>query len=70
MAPAKRKQREAHNLDVIQGGNSATEAALAEIPLHPKSFSRDLPVSGAWFPGDPVGHRKFINVTDLSLIHI
>ncbi|GIS55866.1 MAG: hypothetical protein Ct9H90mP30_5510 [Actinomycetota bacterium] len=32
MAPAKRKQREAHNLDVIEGGNSATEAALAEIP--------------------------------------
>ena len=64
MAPAKRKQRETHNLDVIQGGNGAIEAALTEIPHHPKSFSRDLPVSGAWFPGDPVGHRKFINVTD------
>ena len=64
MAAAKREKRNMHNLDVIQGGNSATEAALAEIPLHPKRFSRDLPVSGAWFPGDPVGRRKFINVTD------
>ena len=45
MAPAKRKQMEKHNLDVIQGGNGAIEAALAEIPQHPKSFSRDLPVS-------------------------
>ena len=50
MAPAKRKQREKHNLDVIQGGNGAIEAALAEIPHHPK-VSRRPPVSGAWFLG-------------------
>ncbi|MBT95231.1 MAG: homoserine O-acetyltransferase [Acidimicrobiaceae bacterium] len=64
MASAKRKQSKKLNLDVIEGGNGAVEAALSEIPQHPKTYSRDLPVSGAWFPGDPVGHRKFINVTD------
>ena len=64
MAPAKRKQPKKPKLDVIEGGNGAVEAAIAEIPNHPKTYSRDLPVSGAWFPGDPVGHRKFINVTD------
>lgn len=64
MASAKREQSKSLNLDVIEGGNGAVEAALREIPQHPKTYSRDLPVSGAWFPGDPVGHRKFINVTD------
>jgi homoserine O-acetyltransferase len=64
MSSAKRKQSKSLNLDVIEGGNGAVEAALGEIPQHPKTYSRDLPASGAWFPGDPVGHRKFINVTD------
>ncbi|HEV8299137.1 MAG TPA: homoserine O-acetyltransferase [Acidimicrobiales bacterium] len=35
----------------------------AEPPLeHPRSFPRDLPASGAWRPGDPVGERQFLEV--------
>ncbi len=27
-------------------------------------FPMELPASGAWMPGDPVGHRRFMTVTD------
>ena len=27
-------------------------------------FATDLPASGAWSPGDPVGNRRFVTVTD------
>ena len=37
MAPAKRKQPKKPKLDVIEGGNGAVEAAIAEIPNHPKT---------------------------------
>ena len=30
---------------------------------HPRCYSPDLPASGAWEPGDPVGERKFLEVT-------
>ncbi|MET0664876.1 MAG: homoserine O-acetyltransferase, partial [Acidimicrobiales bacterium] len=29
--------------------------------------SRDLPVTGAWRPGDPVGDRRFVDVGTLEL---
>jgi homoserine O-acetyltransferase len=30
---------------------------------HPRCYSPDLPASGAWRPGDPVGRRQFLDVT-------
>ena len=36
-------------------------------PLHfdpNRRFASDLPASGAWQPGDPVGQRRFMTVTD------
>ncbi len=35
----------------------------AEDP-HPRAFPDALPVSGAWRPGDPVGDRSFVTITD------
>jgi homoserine O-acetyltransferase len=32
------------------------------VPEHPRSFPADLPASGAWRPGDPVGDRKFVTI--------
>lgn len=29
---------------------------------HPRAFPSDLPASGAWRPGDPVGDRKFVTI--------
>ena len=35
----------------------------AEPPLdQPRLFPRDLPATGAWRPGDPVGERKFLPI--------
>ena len=31
---------------------------------HPRVFPDALPVTGAWQPGHPVGHRQFITLTD------
>ena len=31
-------------------------------PVHPRSYAADLPVTGAWRPGDPVGGRQFTSV--------
>ncbi len=33
-------------------------------PPHPRAFPDALPVSGAWRPGDPVGDRSFVTITD------
>jgi homoserine O-acetyltransferase len=30
---------------------------------HPRSYSSDLPPSGAWKPGDPAGGREFLEIT-------
>ena len=38
-------------VDQFQGG-----------PVHPRSYAADLPVTGAWRPGDPVGGRQFTSV--------
>ncbi|GIR37258.1 MAG: hypothetical protein CM15mP49_26430 [Actinomycetota bacterium] len=57
------KTKGKHNLDVIQGGNGAIEAALTEIPHHPKASRETSQYQEHGFC-DPVGHRKFINVTD------
>jgi homoserine O-acetyltransferase len=29
---------------------------------HPRSFPRDLPATGAWRPGDPIGDRHFVEL--------
>jgi homoserine O-acetyltransferase len=31
---------------------------------HPKNFTPGLAVTGAWMPGDPVGDRQFVTITD------
>ena len=31
---------------------------------HPRAFPDALPPTGAWRPGDPVGNRRFANITD------
>lgn len=47
-------------------GPPADDAAATTVPSmpHPKNYSADLPVTGAWQPGDPVGKRKFVTITD------
>ena len=64
MASSRRNKTKGPALDIIEGGQGLVETAVASVPTHPKIYSRDLPVSGAWFPGDPVGHRKFVAITD------
>ena len=31
-------------------------------PVHPRAYAADLPVTGAWLTGDPVGDRRFASV--------
>ena len=31
-------------------------------PVHPRAYAAELPVTGAWRPGDPVGDRRFAPV--------
>ena len=38
-------------------------SSTAEFELLQSRFAADLPVSGAWQPGDPVGDRRFVTVT-------
>ena len=33
-------------------------------PTQPRVYPVALPVTGAWKPGDPVGHRRFITLND------
>jgi len=33
-----------------------------DLPVHPRAYTADLPVTGAWCPGDPVGDRLFAPV--------
>ena len=33
-----------------------------DVPVHPRAYSSDLPVTGAWRPGDPPGHRRFLEL--------
>ena len=33
-------------------------------PPHPRGYPDTLPASGAWRPGDPVGNRQFVTITD------
>ncbi|MBJ31659.1 MAG: homoserine O-acetyltransferase [Acidimicrobiaceae bacterium] len=35
-----------------------------DVPVHPRAYSADLPVTGAWRPGDPPGRRRFIELGD------
>lgn len=34
------------------------------MPDNPRTYSPGLPVTGAWRPGDPVGRREFVTITD------
>ena len=35
-----------------------------DLPVHPRAYTADLPVTGAWRSGDPVGDRLFAPVGD------
>jgi hypothetical protein len=64
MALVRRTKSKGLRLDIIEGGQGSQEAAISDIPAHPRNYALGLPVSGAWFPGDPVGHRHFVTITD------
>ena len=42
--------------------DSGTGTGGAGWPAHPRRYTADLPVTGAWRPGDPVGARSFVDV--------
>ena len=64
MELVRRAKSKGLRLDIIEGGQSPSEGSVNAVPAHPRDYSTDLPVSGAWFPGDPVGHRRFLTITD------
>ena len=64
MEQVRRAKSKGPRLDIIEGGQGPSEGSLNAVPAHPRNYSSDLPVSGAWFPGDPVGHRRFLTITD------
>ena len=64
MELVRRAKSKGPRLDIIEGGQSPSEGSVNAVPAHPRDYSTDLPVSGAWFPGDPVGHRRFLTITD------
>jgi homoserine O-acetyltransferase len=35
---------------------------MSAVPRHPRDYSADLPVTGAWRPGDPPGRRRFLEL--------
>ncbi len=47
---------------MVRDEASGTGADPGDLPLHPRAYDADLPVSGAWLPGDPVGNRRFVDV--------
>jgi homoserine O-acetyltransferase len=49
------------DLRVVDAGSASIESMPS--PEHPRNFSTDLPVTGAWQPGDPVGHRQFVEIS-------
>ena len=64
MELVRRAKSKGPRLDIIEGGQSPSEGSVNAVPAHPRDYSTDLPASGAWFPGDPVGHRRFLTITD------
>tara|TARA_B100000945_G_scaffold308822_1_gene298967 strand:+ start:3601 stop:4863 length:1263 start_codon:yes stop_codon:yes gene_type:complete len=64
MELVRRAKSKGPRLDIIEGGQGPSEGSVNAVPAHPRDYSTDLPVSGAWFPGDPVGHRRFLTITD------
>ena len=38
------------------------DGTSVDQPRHPRAYTSDLPVTGAWLPGDPVGNRQFTPV--------
>jgi len=45
--------------DVVGGAG----AGPGDLPRHPRAYADDLPASGAWRSGDPVGDRRFVDVS-------
>ena len=44
--------------DKVSGRGSGS----GDLPRHPRAYADDLPASGAWQLGDPVGGRCFVDV--------
>ena len=64
MELVRRAKSKGPRLGIIEGGQGPSEGSVNAVPSHPRDYSTDLPVSGAWFPGDPVGRRRFLTITD------
>ena len=64
MELVRRAKSKGLRLDIIEGGQRPSEGSVNAVPARPWDYSAALPVSGAWFPGDPVGHRRFLTITD------
>ncbi len=45
----------------VVGEDASTQSMFSD--QHPRNFSADLPVTGAWRPGDPVGRRQFVEIS-------
>ena len=41
---------------------TSDDGHYVDQPVHPRAYAADLPVTGAWRPGDPVGDRRFAPV--------
>ena len=46
----------------VDASVDAPVGQFPSAPVHPRSYAADLPVTGAWRPGDPVGGRQFTSV--------
>ena len=46
----------------VTSANDMLSETMTSIPLHPRGYHPDLPVSGAWREGDPVGRRRFLTI--------
>ncbi len=57
-----RTRREGPMVDIEAGGAQPDGAAPVALPRHPRRYSADLPVTGAWSPGDPPGARQFVEI--------
>ncbi len=54
-----------HHLHVVDPPQAAAvNHLMPDSPSHPRNYRPDLPVTGAWRPGDPVGQRQFVTVTN------
>jgi homoserine O-acetyltransferase len=49
-------------LFVFDGSVDPTGGQARDLARHPRGYSNDLPVTGAWIQGDPPGPRQFVEI--------